>query len=86
MKNPAAECSVRRGEIEALFEHMYDCYRRRGAIVMEKELSPHKPVAIGGLTAAELNVELEKGYADVAEGRFRDIDEFITETDGDYRI
>ena len=53
---------------------------------MEKELLLHKPVAIGGMSAAELNVELEKGYGDVAEGQFRDIDEVITEIDSDCRI
>jgi predicted transcriptional regulator len=36
-----------------------------------------KPVAIGSTNAAELNAELEKGYADVAAGRFHDPDDIV---------
>jgi DNA-damage-inducible protein J len=55
-------------------------------IPFDVKLLPRKPVAIGGMSAAELNIELEKGYADVLAGRVRDIDDVVADMDGDYGI
>jgi len=44
----------------------------------------NKPVALGAITPAQLNTELEKGYADIAAGRVRDLDDVVAEMERDY--
>ncbi len=39
----------------------------------------HKPIAMGALTKAELDVELQKGYNDHLAGRVRPVDEVFSE-------
>ena len=55
-------------------------------IPFDVKLLPHKPVAIGGMSAVELNIELEKGYADIAAGRLYDLDDVVAKMDRDYGI
>ena len=55
-------------------------------IPFDVKLLPRKPVSIGSMSAAELNIELEKGYGDILAGRLRDIDDIVAEMDGDYGI
>ena len=55
-------------------------------IPFDVKLLPRKPVSIGGMSAAELNIELEKGYSDVVAGRLYDIDDVVAEMDKDYGI
>ena len=55
-------------------------------IPFEMKLPTRKPVAIGEMTAVELNTELEKGYADVAAGRLHDIDDVVAEMQRDYGV
>ena len=55
-------------------------------IPFDMKLPIRKPVAIGPMNAAELNIELEKGYADVAAGRFHDLDDVVAEMDRDYGV
>jgi hypothetical protein len=45
-----------------------------------------KPVAIGAMDAAELNAELEKGYADVIAGRLHSLDDVVAEMNREYGI
>jgi hypothetical protein len=45
-----------------------------------------KPAAIGAMNAAELNAELEKGYADVAAGRLHSLDDVVAEMKRDYGV
>ena len=55
-------------------------------IPFEMKLPTRKPIAIGAMTAVELNAELEKGYADVAAGRLHDIDDVVAEMQRDYGV
>jgi len=55
-------------------------------IPFDMKLPPNKPVAIGGMTSAELNAELEKGYADVVAGRLHKLDDVVAEMNGDYGV
>ena len=45
-----------------------------------------EPVAFGAITPAQLNAELEKGYADIAAGRLHDLDDVVAEMERDYGI
>jgi antitoxin component of RelBE/YafQ-DinJ toxin-antitoxin module len=55
-------------------------------IPFDMKLPIAKPVAIGAMNAAELNAELEKGYADVAAGRLHDLDDVVAEMQMDYGV
>ena len=50
------------------------------------KLPARKPVAIGTMSAAELNAELEKGYADIVAGRLHDLDEIVADMQRDYGV
>ena len=50
------------------------------------KLPPCEPVAIGSMTSAELNAELEKGYADVIAGRSRPLSDVVADMNRDYGI
>ena len=54
-------------------------------IYVTKELVT-KPLAIGAMNAAELNAELEKGYADVVAGRLHDLDDVVAEMQSEYEL
>jgi len=43
------------------------------------KLPARKPVTIGAMNAAEINAELEKGYADVVAGRLHDLDDVVAD-------
>ena len=45
-----------------------------------------KPVAMGALSEEELNDELEKGYADMLEGRVKSADKVFADIRRDYGI
>ena len=49
-------------------------------------LPANEPVAFGAMTPAQLNAELEKGYADVVAGRLHDLDDVVAEMESDYGI
>ena len=55
-------------------------------IPFEMKLPARNPVAIGAMTAAELNAELEKGYADVQAGRLHNLDDVVADMHRDYGI
>ena len=55
-------------------------------IPFDMKLPMQKPVAIGAMTAAELDAELEKGYADIAAGRLHDLDDVVADMQRDYGI
>ena len=55
-------------------------------IPFDMKLPMQKPVAIGTMSAAELNAELEKGYADVAAGRLHRLDDVVAEMQKDYGV
>jgi addiction module RelB/DinJ family antitoxin len=55
-------------------------------IPFEMKLPARKPVAIGAMNAAELNAELEKGYADIAAGRLHDLEDVVAEMNRDYGV
>ena len=48
------------------------------------KLPTQKPVAIGSMTAIKLDIELEKGYADIVAGRLHDLDDVVGEMQKDY--
>ncbi|MDR1563644.1 MAG: type II toxin-antitoxin system RelB/DinJ family antitoxin [Oscillospiraceae bacterium] len=50
------------------------------------KLPAQAPVAIGAMSAAELNAELEKGYADIAAGRLHKLEDVVSEMQRDYGI
>ena len=55
-------------------------------IPFEMKLIARKPLMLEEMTAAELNVELEKGYADVVTGRLHDLDDIVSDMQRDYGI
>ena len=55
-------------------------------IPFEMKLPTRKPIAIGAMNTAELNAELEKGYADVIAGRLNDLDDVVAEMKLDYGV
>ncbi|MDR2908448.1 MAG: type II toxin-antitoxin system RelB/DinJ family antitoxin [Oscillospiraceae bacterium] len=55
-------------------------------IPFEMKLPPRTPTAIGAMSTAQLNAELEKGYADVAAGRLHNIEDVVSEIQRDYGI
>ena len=50
------------------------------------KLPSAKPVNVSGLTDAQLNAELEKGYADMNEGRTRPVRQVFADIRKDYKI
>ena len=58
----------------------------QNGIPFEMKLPAKKPVAIGTISAAELNRELEKGYADVDANKLHNLDDVIAEMDRDYGV
>jgi addiction module RelB/DinJ family antitoxin len=56
-------------------------------IPFDMKLTPvRKPIAIGAMSATELNTELEKGYADAIGGRLHDLNDVVAEMDRDYGL
>ena len=55
-------------------------------IPFDLKLPIRTPVVIGAMNATELNVELEKGYADVSAGRFQDLDDIVADMRRDYGV
>ena len=55
-------------------------------IPFDMKLPARNPVAIGAMNASELNVELEKGYADVVAGRLHDLDDVVRDMQRDYGV
>jgi len=49
-------------------------------------LPANEPVAFGAMAPAQLNAELEKGYADILAGRVHDLDDVVAEMERDYGI
>ena len=52
----------------------------------EVRLPYEKPISIGALTEEQLNMELDKGYADILAGRTKPIEESIAEIRKDFKI
>ena len=52
-------------------------------IPFDMRLPSRKPMSIGAMNAAELNAELEKGYADIAAGKLHDLDSVLQDFDRD---
>jgi DNA-damage-inducible protein J len=52
-------------------------------IPFEMKLPPKTPSAIGGMSAAKLNAELEKGYA---AGRLHNLEDVVSEMQSDYDL
>jgi len=55
-------------------------------IPFDMKLPPKNPLALGALTPAQLNVELEKGYASALAGRHRSIKDVVADMERDYDI
>ena len=55
-------------------------------IPFDMRLPAQVPVAIGAMSDAELNAELEKGFADIAAGRLYDLDDVVAEMHRDYGV
>ena len=55
-------------------------------IPFEVKLPAQMPVSIGAMSVAELNNELESGYADVVAGRLHDIDDIVADMHQNYGI
>jgi len=55
-------------------------------IPFEMKLPAQNPPALGALNTADLNVELEKGYADIAAGRLHDLDDVVADMHKDYGV
>ena len=53
-------------------------------IPFKVKLPTRTPPAIGAMSAAELNAELQKGYDDICAGRLHDIDDVVAEMQKDY--
>lgn len=67
-----------------------DMYFRQ--IVLQKglpfdvKLPYEKPVCMGALTEEELNAEIEKGYADILEGRTKPAELAVAEMRKEYKV
>ena len=55
-------------------------------IPFDMKLPARKPVAIGIMRAEELNVELEKGYADIAAGKLHSLNDVAADMRKSYGI
>ena len=55
-------------------------------IPFDMRLPMPQPVAMGALNPAQLNAELEKGYADIQAGRLRSLDDVVADMERDYGV
>ena len=55
-------------------------------IPFDMKLPQRKPVALGSLSEAEFNAEMEKGFADMAAGRLRPADDVFADLQRDYGV
>ena len=55
-------------------------------IPFDMKLPQHRPVALGSLSEAEFNAEIEKGFADMLAGRMRPIEDVMTDFKQDYGV
>lgn len=55
-------------------------------IPFDVKLSAKKPVAVSALTEAELDAELEKGYADLVRGNTKTVEKVFSDIRRDYGI
>jgi len=55
-------------------------------IPFDMKLPMHEPMAMGMLTPAQLNEELEKGYAGAMAGRHRSLKDVAADMEKDYNI
>ncbi|MCF6464917.1 type II toxin-antitoxin system antitoxin, RelB/DinJ family [Clostridium sp. Cult2] len=55
-------------------------------IPFDIKLPIKKPVEVADLTEKELNAELEKGYADIAQGNIKSVDKAFLDIRRDYGI
>ena len=55
-------------------------------IPFDIKLPMQRPVAIGAMNTAQLNTELEKGYADIVSGRLCDLNDVVAEMQMDYGV
>ena len=55
-------------------------------IPFDMRLPARQPVAMDALTPAQLNAELEKGYADVLVGKLRSLDDVVADMERDYGV
>ena len=55
-------------------------------IPFDMKLPQRKPVALGSLSEAEFNAEIEKGFADMAAGRMRPAGDVFTDLQRDYGV
>jgi len=55
-------------------------------IPFDMKLPANEPVAMGALTSAQLNAELEKGYASAMAGRHRSLKDVAADMERDYGI
>ena len=55
-------------------------------IPFDMKLPVHEPVGMGELTSAQLNAELEKGYASAMAGRHRSLKDVAADMERDYGI
>ena len=53
-------------------------------IPFDMKLPARIPQAIGAMSSAEFNVELQKGYDDICAGRLHDLDDVAAEMQKDY--
>ena len=53
-------------------------------IPFDMKLPARMPLAVGAMSAAALNAELQKGYDDICEGRLHDLDDVVAEMQKDY--
>ena len=53
-------------------------------IPFDMKLPARIPLAVGAMSAVELNAELQKGYEDISEGRLHDLDDVVSEMQKDY--
>ena len=55
-------------------------------IPFEMKLPQNRPVALGSLSEAEFNAEIEKGFADMTAGRMRPAEDVFADLKRDYGI
>jgi len=55
-------------------------------IPFDMKLPAREPVAMGALTSAQLNTELEKGYASAMDGRHRSLKDVKADMERDYGV
>ena len=55
-------------------------------IPFDMKLPAQIPPAIGAMSVAEVNAELQKGYDDVCAGRLHDLEDIVAEMQMDYHV